>query len=51
MEARNGEETDLTGDNCDGRTSHETAYGRGWDELYDPPESQKSYPKDDEALL
>ena len=29
----------LTGGNCDGRTGHETAYSRGWDELYDPTES------------
>ena len=25
--------------NCNGGTGHETAYGRGGDELYDPAES------------
>jgi hypothetical protein len=34
----NGKEAHLTGGNCDGRTSHETAYSRGRDELYDPTE-------------
>jgi hypothetical protein len=50
VKVRDGKEADLTGNNCDGGTSHEAAYGGGWDELYDPTESQKSYAKDDETL-
>ena len=45
-----GKDADLTSGNRDGGTSHETAYGRGGDKLYDPTKSQKSYAKDDETL-
>jgi len=39
MKAWRRKDADLTRGNRDGGTGHETAYGRGGDELYDPTES------------
>ena len=50
MKARRGKDADLASKNCEGRTGHKTAHGRGRNELYDPTESQKANSKDGETL-
>lgn len=51
LESSNTHQTgDLADGNGDGRTSHETAYGRGGNEFDDPTNSQKAYSKNDEPL-